>query len=147
MKNFQQRPPEDACRFVDSVFDLAFGATDGSEKLSPSEIIANLKASGIDPEAAWSRISKTLGDAKKRQRLAEARAQRLAQAAPPQTISTDETRESVLADFLSLFQSAGPSLQGMYGRKHESASLEDLMILRDQLKSVLERERRKNEQK
>ena len=147
MSNLKKRSPEDARRFLNSVFDLAFGATDGSETLSPQEVKASLKESGIDPDVAWSSASKILEAAKKRHRLNQARTQRLAHIPEREVVSTTETRESVLAEFLALFQSAGPSLQGMYARKHESASLEDLQILRDQLKLVLERERRKNEQK
>jgi hypothetical protein len=147
MNSFKQRPSQDACRFIESVFDLAFGATDGSEKLSPAEVTASLKASGIDPVAAWAGASKILEVAKKRQRLAHARAEREKYETPATSVSTNETRESLLAEILALFQSAGPAAQGMYARKHENAPIDDLRIYRDQLKSVLDRERRKNEQK
>ena len=60
MNNPRHRPVPNPPRFISSVFDLAYGARDGSEPLTTAEIKAQLQEAGIDPVAAWQQFLKLL---------------------------------------------------------------------------------------
>ncbi|MEO5961002.1 MAG: hypothetical protein ABIR80_17995, partial [Opitutaceae bacterium] len=78
MNNPRQQPVHHPQRFISSLFDLAYGARDGSEPLSPAEIKNQLREAGIDPDAAWKEFSTLLQPQAKRESLAAARQARLA---------------------------------------------------------------------
>lgn len=87
MNNPLQGPVTRPKQFVSSVFDLAYGARDGSEPLTAAEVNANLRESGINPDAAWSAASKILTASRDRLLLVEARRQRLADLAVEAKVS------------------------------------------------------------
>lgn len=129
-----QRPVSRPKQFVSSVFDLAYGARDGSEPLTAAEVNANLRETGINPDAAWSAASKMLAASRDRLLLVEARRQRLADLAGEAKASAQrtESRESIIDEIKRLITSFGSSA-AVFGRKWEDSPAEDLTSLRDQL--------------
>lgn len=135
MNNPLQGPVTRPKQFVSSVFDLAYGARDGSEPLTAAEVNANLRESGINPDAAWSAASKILAASRDRLLLVEARRQRLADLAveAKESAQRTESRESIIDEIKRLITSFGSPPAAVFGRKWEDSPAEDLTSLRDQL--------------
>jgi hypothetical protein len=143
MNNPHQRPVSNPRKFISAVFDLAYGARDGSEPLGSAEIKANLKEAGIDADAAWKDFTKLLHASPKTESLSEVRRRRLA-AAPPIAAPGPATRKprlALLEEISALVKSLGSQHAGLFARKWEEASDDDLAAIRDQLLRQQERSR------
>lgn len=138
MSNPRQRPVPNPRKFISSVFDLAYGAHDGSEKLSDAEVQSSLREAGIDPNAAWKEFTALISAEPKKESLAEVRRQRLAVAQPPVDCVWQGTRAMILAEIKGLLT---VGQVGVFARGWEQSSDEDLVALRDQLKRQKERSR------
>ena len=139
MSNQSQRPIPRPQHFVSSVFDLAYGARDGSEPLTTAEIKSQLKEVGIDPDAAWKQFSALLHAAPKHESLAEARRARLA-SLPPATLShPSHSRSSLLEELRELLAALRPQEGAVFGRKWEDSTNEDLAAVCIQLRRQIER--------
>lgn len=139
MNNPHQRPVSQPKRFISSVFDLAYGAHDGSEPLSAAEIKAILQETGIDCDAAWKAASALLAPSASRLSLGDIHRQRLAdarRAAPAQVV---RPRSVLLDEINQLLSLLGPRTGAVFGRKWEESTAEDLSALCDQLKRQIER--------
>ena len=136
MSNPRQSPVPNPRKFIGSVFDLAYGKHDGSEKVSDAEIEVGLREAGIDPEAAWKEFTKILQAEPKRESLADVRRRRLA-VTPPSIVSmVKRARTAILAEIDGLLVGE-PA--GVFGRKWAQSTDEDLEILCDQLRRQKER--------
>ena len=136
MSNPRQRPVTDPRKFINSAFDLAYGARDGSEQLSPAEIESDLREAGIDPAASWKAFSNALRGERKTESLAEARQRRLA-APPPSVVGfARKVREVMLREIESMLASQ-PA--GVFARGLESSSDDDIAALYEQVKRQKER--------
>ncbi len=140
-------PDKDPIRLLSKIYDLAHGALDGGEQLSPGEIRSSLKEMGVDAEKGWTEMQKVLSQAQGRARLAEARENRLkaiGRAKPATGVS--DTIESLIVQIKGLLSLSGEA--AVYARKWENSSLEDLKSLRDKLaKTAARAADRKNEGK
>lgn len=139
MNNPRQQPVPHPQRFISSVFDLAYGARDGSEPLTPAEIKVHLREAGLDPDAAWKEFSALLQPQLKRESLAAARKARLAATAPASAPCPPQSRPSLLAELQQLLASLTPNTGAVYGRKWEESTDEDLAAVCSQLRRQIER--------
>ncbi len=139
MNNPHQRPVSQPKRFIGSVFDLAYGAHDGSEPLSAAEIKACLQEAGIDCDAAWKAASALLTTSANRLSLADVHRQRLAGAKPAVPAQAVRSRSVLLDEINQLLSLLGPRTGAVFGRKWEESTAEDLAALCDQLKRQIER--------
>jgi len=145
----------DSRRFLKSVFDLTEGAE--GEPVSRDEIRASLKEDGIDPDAAWKKFSTSLEVARNRQRLAEARAARLAKKDASAAYTTarnngdSEPHQNILQKIIQLLdemKAAGMPTAGMYARNYQETNDEDLRQIYESMKATFEREKtRKHDQR
>lgn len=139
MSNPRQRPVPNPQRFISSVFDLGYGARDGSEPLTTAEVKAQLREAGIDPEAAWKEFSALLQPQVKRESLADARRARLAAPPPAPTAAAARSRTSLLEELGQLLGTLGPQTGAVFGRKWEDSTDEDLAAVCSQLRRQIER--------
>lgn len=139
MSNPRQRPVPNAKRFIGSVFDLAYGARDGSEPLTTAEIKTHLREAGIDPDAAWKEFTALLQPQVKRASLADARRARLAAPPPAPTAQAPRSRTSLLEELRQLLGTLGPQTGAVFGRKWEDSTDEDLAAVCSQLRRQIER--------
>lgn len=139
MNNPRHQPVPNPRRFVGSVFDLGYGARDGSEPLSAAEIKAQLRDSGIDPDAAWKEFSALLQPQKLKESLAAARKARLAAPPPACAPQGHRARASLLEEMKRLIAALSPQNIGVFGRKWEESSDEDLAAVCNQLRRQIER--------
>jgi len=139
MNNPHQRPVPNPKRFISSVFDLAYGAHDGSEPLSAAEIKTNLQEAGVDVAAGWKAVSALLEGASHRLSLADARRERLAAAAAEVPARKVRARPALLEEIQQLLTALGPKMGTVFGRKWEESTEEDLAALCDQLRRQIER--------
>lgn len=139
MSNPRQRPVTHPQRFLSSVFDLAYGARDGSEPLTTAEIKAHLQETGIDPEATWEEFSVLLRPVAKQETLAAARKARLA--APPPAAATypPRSRTSLLDELQQLLATLKGETGAVFARKWEDSTEEDLAAVCSQLRRQIER--------
>jgi len=134
------RPPPvpDPRRFISSMFDLAYGARDGSEPLTTAEIKTHLREAGIDPDAAWKEFSTLLQPQAKRESLAAARKARLAAASPALVVRSQASRTSLVAEMKQLLgMLAGTG--AIFARGWEDTTDEDLAIVCSQLRRQIDR--------
>ena len=139
MNSPYQKPVPRPKQFISSVFDLAFGARDGSESMSPAEVKVYLRDAGIDPDVAWKVASALLAGTEKTLSLADARKRRLA-AAQPQ-VSTEPARSTAffVEKINQLLSFLEPNTGAVFARKWEEGTVEDLSALHDQLRRQIER--------
>jgi hypothetical protein len=138
MNNPRQQPVPHPRRFIGSLFDLAYGARDGSEPLSTAEIKVNLREAGIDPDAAWKEFSTLLQPQAKRESLAAARQARLAATVPTLATQARGSRTSLLKELKQLMDElAGAG--AVFARGWENTTDEDLAIVCSQLRRQIER--------
>ena len=131
--------PADGIRVSNAILDLAFGDP-ANGKLKGDALKADLKESGIDLDKAIEKARSRANDARNRLSLEEARRARLAAqaSAPPRQDSTNDSRESLVAQILNLI-SLNPT-SGVYARKWEQENMGDLISLRDSLAKTHARE-------
>lgn len=151
MKNDSLPPPaNDPRRMIKSIFDLAYGAQDGTEPRSAAEVDEYLRDAGIDPEAAWRSFQQLAGlptttapaPSAAPKTLQPYREARLANPPPPLATQVAASAEAILADIKQLLSSLGPAeAAAVFGRKWEHSSPEDLAALHEQLKRQVERNR------
>jgi hypothetical protein len=139
MNNSQQQPVPNPGKFISSVFDLAYGLRDGSEPLTIAEIKIHLQESGLDPATAWKEFSALLQPQLKRETLTAARKARLA--APPSAPAAplQGSRSSLLEELRHLLATLTPQTGGVFGRKWEDSTDEDLSSICIQLRRQIER--------
>jgi hypothetical protein len=139
MNNPRQQPVPNPKRFIGSVFDLAYGMRDGSEPLTTAEIKSHLRESGLDPDLAWKEFSVLLQPQVKRESLAAARKARLA--APPPVAAAPASRErgALLKELQQLLALLKPQAGGVFARKWEDSTTEDLAAICSQLRRQIER--------
>lgn len=140
MNNPRQRPVTNPKRFISSVFDLAYGARDGSEPLTTAEIKTHLSETGIDPDAAWKKFSALLKPQQKYDSLATVRKARLEAPRPsPVTPAPTRSRLSLLEELKELLSVLPPQTGAVFGRKWEDSTSEDLAAVCSQLRRQIER--------
>ncbi|MGH7947197.1 MAG: hypothetical protein ACREH8_12080 [Opitutaceae bacterium] len=139
MSNPRQRPVTHPQRFISSVFDLAYGARDGSEPLTTAEIKTHLREAGLDPDAAWKEFSVLLQPQLKRETLAAVRKARLADAPPVPATHPPRSRVSILDELNRLLATLTPQTGAVFGRKWEDSTDEDLAAVCSQLRRQIER--------
>lgn len=139
MSNPRQRPVNHPQRFISSVFDLAYGARDGSEPLTPGEIKAQLQEAGIDPDAAWKQFSALLHAPAKKESLADARQARLAAPLPEAVIYPPRSRGSLIEELQQLLAALKPQEGAVFARNWEDGTNEDLAAICSQLRRQIER--------
>jgi len=135
---------KDPVRLMSKIFDLAHGALDDGEQLSPAEIRANLKHMGVDADKGWAKTQALLNQTEGRLRLADAREERLRIAAQSKPkVDAAETAASLIAQIRGLLSLSGEA--EVYARKWEHSSVDDLKSLRDKLaKTAARAAERKN---
>jgi hypothetical protein len=139
MSNPRQRPVTHPQRFISSVFDLAYGARDGSEPLTTAEIKTHLREAGLDPDVAWKEFSALLQPQLKRETLAAARKARRAAVPPVPNIRPLRSRVSILDELKQLLATLTPQSGAVFGRKWEDSTDEDLAVVCSQLRRQIER--------
>jgi hypothetical protein len=139
VNNPRHQPVPNPRRFIGSVFNLGYGAQDGSEPLSTAEIKAQLRDSGIDPDAAWKEFSTLLQPQIQKESLAAARKARLAAPPPASVPQGHRTRASLLDEMKQLIAALSSQDIGVFGRKWEESSDEDLAAVCNQLRRQIER--------
>lgn len=122
-----------------------YGTDEAIAQHSAEELKQFHEDAGIDVESGYSTLQAMLRQAEGRARLAAAREQLRSEAtlAAARPVVT-ETRESLIDQIRALLSQLPGA--GVYARKWEDSTLEDLRSLRDQLKRTAERaaEREKN---
>jgi hypothetical protein len=139
MNSPYQQPVPRPKQFISSVFDLAYGARDGSEPLSAAEVKAYLQEAGIDPDVAWKAASALFSVSAKTTSLAEARKRRLAAATAHVTLGIVRTRSSLIEQIHQMLSLLEPNTGAVFARKWEESTAEDLSALCEQLKRQIER--------
>jgi hypothetical protein len=139
MSNQRQRPVTHPQRFLSSVFDLAYGARDGSEPLTTAEIKAHLQEAGIDPDAAWKEFSTLLRPVAQQESLAAARKARLAAPPPAAITCPPRSRSLLLGELQQLIAALTGQTSGVFARKWEDSTDEDLAAVCSQLRRQIER--------
>ncbi|MBS0631622.1 MAG: hypothetical protein JSS11_06885 [Verrucomicrobia bacterium] len=148
MNNPRQQPVRNPERFISSLFDLAYGARDGSERLSSAEIKAQLKETGIDPDVAWKEFSALLHPQAKCESLSTWRKERLASSSPTQAnnFSGNASRNAIVEEIERLLGLA-PQGGAVFGRKWEESTTEDLAAVCNQLRRQIERSKSDEQQR
>ena len=139
MSNPRQQPVPNPEKFISSVFDLAYGLRDGSEPLTTEEIKIHLRESGLDPDAAWKKFCALLQPQLKRESLAAARKTRLASPPPARATLPPRSRSSLLEELQHILATLTPQTGGVFGRKWEDTTDEDLAAVCSQLRRQIER--------
>lgn len=130
----------DSIQVSKALFHFVHGSEESPLPLSAEEVTADLRAEGIDVDAAWGKAKKLLDASAGRLALEKARKARLAfnaSAAPKGKIT--ETRETII-DHIRRLLVIEPSA-AVYASKWEENDLASLISLRDQLVSTSERRR------
>jgi hypothetical protein len=134
MKNTDSKIPRfNAVRAINSIYDLAYGTPEESEKLSNEEIRSDLKNLGVDTEKGWQAMQSLLKSANGKLRLAVAREQRLkAKSELSPQGSFAESAQTLIEQIRGLLLLSEGNAS-VFARKAESMPVEDLISLRDQL--------------
>ncbi|HEY0862628.1 MAG TPA: hypothetical protein VGD97_00865 [Lacunisphaera sp.] len=140
MNNPHQRPVTNPSNFAKSVFDLAYGTQDGTEKLSSAEVAQALVEAGIDPEATWKAFQSHLYPKPAEKPLEFVRKERLAAAQPEQKAFTARSAQTIVAEIKKFLESLEPSdAAAVFGRNWENSPPEDLIAIYEQLKRQAKR--------
>lgn len=126
-------PKADPMKAVGSIFELAYGTDQETEKLTDQEVQADLKTMGVDTEKGWQAMQAAVKSAQGKGRLAVAREQRLKAAdATSKPGSISDTVQSLIEEIKGLLALGGGN-SSVFARKAESMPIEDLKSLRDQM--------------
>lgn len=134
MKQPEKKSPKAGpMKAIGSVFELAYGTEQETEKLTDQEIRADLKTMGVDTDKGWQALQSTIRLAQGKGRLAAAREERLKAAdetSKPGSVS--DTVLSLIEEIKGLLALGGGN-SAVFARKAESMPIEDLKSLRDQM--------------
>lgn len=140
MSNPRQRPVHDPKGFIRTVFDLSYGARDGSEPLTLDELKGQLKEAGVDPVQALHEFHALLQPViDPKAALIAARKARLAAEKVAQHSVALPSREQLLAKLSELMRLVEGTGGAVFARKWETSSDEDLSSICRQLERQIQR--------
>lgn len=136
----------DPVKYIESVFDLAFGTEEEAGKLTPSEVKAALLLFGVDTESGWQSMQATIKAGQGKTRLAAAREERTKTQAVQIEKSGLGSHFQILIDDIQTMLSMSGGEAAIFARKAETMSVEDLESLRNQLIRTAARAAKKTDQ-